>query len=78
MSKSIPGINLGDRVENRLIMEKTKIKKLKFVHAGHLYRSNPNHWGKEVLDWVPLQQNKKKKGRPPTRCRDEITKSLVL
>lgn len=84
MLRKILRKKLSDKVKNQEILESTnskdiayRIKKLKLDYAGHIFRSDPANLTKSVMDWLPLDR-KRKRGRPPTRWRDEISKSMGI
>ena len=79
MERLILGVSLRDRKKAMEIREQTKvediiksIKKKKWQWVGIVYRRQENRWTKKVTDWDINE--KRPKGRPPTRWRDEIDK----
>lgn len=82
MERSILKIKVKDRVRNEKIREETdaidvgyRIRKLKYKYAGHVMRMGQERWVKRVIEWRPFDR-KRGRGRPATRWRDEIVKSL--
>lgn len=53
------------------------VKKLKFIYAGYLTRSNNNKWNRRVKVRYP-KDKVKGSGRPPTRWRDEIASKFRI
>ncbi len=58
-------------VEDILMTIKKKIKKLKWLWAGHIMRRTDNRWTKRVTEWQP-RNSKRSQGRQRIRWRDEI------
>ena len=78
MERAMLGISLRDKVPNIEIRSKTKladilaqIASMKWKWAGHLARTSDNRWTKTLLQWRPWQ-DKRSRGRPPTRWTDDI------
>ena len=79
MERLMLGVRLRDKKKASEIREQTKvediiksIKKKKWQWVGHVCRRQDNRWTKKVTDWDI--NDKRPKGRPPTRWRDEIDK----
>lgn len=80
MERSMLNVKLKDRIKLDTLRNETKIndvtyciRKLKWRWAGHMMRSNKNKWAKDVTEWCP-RQNKRKKGRQCLRWEDDIQK----
>ncbi len=83
MLRNILNISQTDKVKLSVIRDKTKvedigyiIKIMKFNYAGHIAKEN-NKWNKIVQEWTPINK-KRRKGKPPTRWRDELVKEFGL
>ncbi|CAH2245297.1 jg15679 [Pararge aegeria aegeria] len=76
MERSMLGLRVKDRVNNKKIRKKTKlvdvtkrIRILKWNWAGHVCRLQPERWTNKVIEWVPRNETRKR-GRPRKRWRD--------
>ncbi len=83
MQRSILKIKLWHKVKLSEIKKETKAlnlkvaaRSLKIHYAGHVAREN-GKWTKLTEEWTPLD-HKRKKGRPPTRWRDELVREFGL
>jgi hypothetical protein len=81
MERKMLGIKLQDKVPNTDIRKQTgtidmvrNVLKLKWKWAGHLARTQDNRWTKRCTEWQP-RKGKRSRGRPPTRWRDDITRT---
>lgn len=81
MERSILGLTKRDRKRAVDIRNITKIedvvnktKKLKWRWTGHFMRENRNKWTKDITEWTPRFQTKRKKGRQRIRWSDDIRK----
>ena len=73
MERAMVGTSRRDRKTNVWLRQQTdvedivcRMKKLKWQWAGHIARSTDNHWTKIVMEWIPLEQ-KRKKVKPAMR-----------
>lgn len=80
MERSILKIKLKDKIRLGTIRNLTRItdvtyciKKLKWKWAGHMIRSKKDKWSKEVTEWCP-RGNRRKRGRQRRRWEDDIRK----
>ncbi|CAK1591052.1 unnamed protein product [Parnassius mnemosyne] len=80
MERSMLNIKLKDKIKLETLRNQTKIndvthcvRKLKWKWAGHMMRNNKEKWAKNVTEWCP-RQNKRKKGRQRLRWEDDIRK----
>lgn len=79
MERSMLGLKISDKVNNKTIRKRTKIKDVKkqirltkWSWAGHVCRLENSRWAKRVTEWIPLE-GKRKHGRPRKRWRDIFT-----
>ncbi len=49
------------------------IKNLKWKYSGDIVRQEKDRWGRKLLNWRPYK-GKRRRGKPYTRWKDEITK----
>ncbi|CAH2236653.1 jg16480 [Pararge aegeria aegeria] len=68
MERSMLNVKLKDKINLEKLRNVTKIKdvtycirKPKWRWAGHMMRSNKEKWAKDITEWCP-RQNKRKKG----------------
>ena len=80
MERQMLGITKMDRKTSKWIRQQTnvqdikaRVKELKWRWAGHVARITDNRWTKEVTEWIPLNE-KRKRARPKTRWEDDIRK----
>ena len=78
MLRSILQVRLKDKVKTVDIFAKTGAKrvgviakKLKYRFAGHMIRDQVPKWSRTLTIWVP-HMGKRQRGRPITRCEDEL------
>lgn len=78
MERSLLKIRLNDRIRSESIRNRTnfadageKIMKMKWDWYGHIARQEGNRWTKLLTEWTPID-NKRQKGRPKKRWRDDI------
>ncbi len=78
MECSITGTELKDRVRSGEIGDLTGTKNIKYVfkklklkYVRHIKHNKEDRWERRVLEWTPYG-NKRKKGRPKRRWKDEI------
>lgn len=78
MERAMLGVSLRDKIPNVEIRSKTKlpdiltqVAAMKWKWAGHLARTSDDRWTKTILQWRPWQ-DKRSRGRPPTRWSDDI------
>ncbi len=81
MLHSIMKIRINDKVKLSEISEITGtkeigggVKRKKLAFAGHMVRGE-DKWEKIAEEWSPREW-KRKRGRPPTRWRDESVKAF--
>ena len=79
MERSMLGITLKDKIRNEDLRRKTKVKsiasvccRLKWKWGGHVMRQGNFKWTTQITKWIPRQQ-KRRKGRPRRRWKDEFT-----
>lgn len=79
MERSMLGIKLSDKISNKKIRKKTKIRDiitavrlLKWNWAGHICRMDTNRWTKKVTEWLPREE-RRQRGRPKRRWDDVFT-----
>ena len=82
MERNIMKMKLKDKIRNSAIREVTGMKdlgytakKLKFIYAGHLMRSERDIWAKIMIIWGPFDR-KKTRERPLGRWSYEIEKEV--
>lgn len=78
MESAMMGVTLKDKISNKIIRERTKVKditkqiaKLKWQWVGHVARQNPNRWTLKITQWRPCM-SKRSIERPIKRWRDDI------
>jgi len=78
--RSILKIKQKDKVSNRILESKAKsksvlnmAKKLKWNWGGHVLRVRDNRWTKQIIEWHPYGQSRKK-GKPSTRWDHDFVK----
>lgn len=76
--RSILGLRLKDKVNSKIIRQKTKLIdvvkmacSLKWKWAGHVSRASDGRWSERVLHWYP-REARRPRGRPRRRWRDDI------
>ena len=82
MERSIMGIKKSERIPSTHIRKLTKtddvtyvVRKMKARYAGHVARQDNSRWSKKVTEWTPYDE-KRGRGRPITRWRDELDREL--
>ncbi len=78
MERRMCGISKVDKSTNCEIRTGGKdvseiIKNLKWKYAGHIIGQKKDRWGRKLLNWRPYEGQRRRK-RPHTRWKDEITK----
>lgn len=80
MERSMLGIKLQDKINNKTIRKKTKIydinnkiRQLKWQWAGHVCRLDNKRWTKKITEWIPRDCTRSK-GRQRVRWADTFTK----
>ena len=81
MLRSMLNVTTRVKIRNRTLKEKIGtvdigyvITKIKYKYAGHLARTNGTKWHKATTEWTPYE--KRKRGRPAMRWRDEICRRV--
>lgn len=79
MERSMLSLSLRDRISNARLRQMSgvtdaieRITTLKWNWAGHVARFSDNRWTKRILEWRPLIDAQRSRGRPPTRWSDDI------
>ena len=83
MLRTILQIKLKDEIRNEVILQRTlsrdagyTCEKLQMKYGGgHMARGASNRWNVIATTWISFG-NKRGRGRPPTRWRDEIGKRV--
>src|SRR5271163_227249 len=82
MERAMIGITKRDRQNNKWVRQQTglqdiigRIKQITWQWAGHLARITDNRWTKAVMEWIPLD-NKKKRARPKMRWVNDMNKYI--
>lgn len=75
------GVGLRDRIRNEDLRHMTgvthvikRVTTLKWKWAGHIARGKHTRWTRKFLDWRP-RVDKRSRGRPPTRWKDDLKRA---
>ena len=78
MERSVLNITRRDKIRNKIIREKTKVKdimekvnSMRGEWAGHIARMDTGRWARKTTEWTP-REGKRQRGRPKRRWRDNI------
>lgn len=76
MERSMLGIRQKDKIKNKTIRKRTKIKDVvetirsyKWKWAGHICRMDNSRWAKRISEWIP-RDGSRSRGRPEKRWED--------